>query len=393
MLAQTSRINNLGLLNTATDASGLRGMSDDSSNDLAEISLMVGSQFAFTNVPRNFLIVSIIISILGISVLTIEPLLIENTDWEPVEAQIIDTGVSSMWCGDGWWDECEDNGHFPTVEFSWEIDGVNYVSEDYILYPPNLSSDSKANQWLENRGIIIGANITGYVNPNDNSEAVLVKQSWLEIFWKNDNAFFSLPCLFCNGIPIFLFVTARRFESFLPKERRKRYKLQRVSHNSWITPIEATELQAEARSAWLKKKQGSLSEEQWEELSSMAEYMDADSKDIEGGKNQFTLLLDGKKEIEIKVHSQGDLFQKISNIESDSFIMYLEDSKSKGRQLEFNFLGDRGGDDYLQIRELIVDEEIRSEDVNVEKNFQRIFSFIKEALDNANNDEDWWDES
>ena len=283
MLAQTSRNNNLGLLNTATAASGLRGMSDDSSNDLAEISLMVGSQFAFTNVPRNFLIVSIIISILGISVLTIEPLLIENTDWEPVEAQIIDTGVSSMWCGDGWWDECEDNGHFPTVEFSWEIDGVNYVSEDYILYPPNLSSDSKANQWLENRGIIIGANITGYVNPNDNSEAVLVKQSWLEIFWKNDNVFFSLPCLFCNGIPIFLFVTARRFESFVPKERRKRYKLLRLSSNSWTTPNEAKELQAEARSAWLKKKQGSLSEEEWEELSSMAEFMDADSKDIEGG--------------------------------------------------------------------------------------------------------------
>ena len=125
----------------------------------------------------------------------------------------------------------------------------------------------------------------------------------------------------------------------------------------------------------------------------MAEFMDADSKDIEGGKNQFTLLLDGKKEIEIKVHSQGDLIQKISNIESDSFIMYLEDSKSKGRQLEFNFLGDRGGDDYLQIRELIADEEIRSEEINVEKNFQRIFSFIKEALNNANNDEDWWNES
>ena len=138
-------------------------MSDDPSNH-AELSLMVGSTFAFTNVPRNFLIVSIIISILGISVLTIEPLLIENTDWEPVEAQIIDTGVSSMWCGDGWWDECEDNGHFPTVEFSWEIDGVNYVSEDYILYPPNLSSDSKANQWLENRGIIIGANTVSYTH-------------------------------------------------------------------------------------------------------------------------------------------------------------------------------------------------------------------------------------
>jgi hypothetical protein len=221
----------------------------------------------------------------------------------------------------------------------------------------------------------------------------LVKQSWLEIAWHNGNALLSLPLLFCNGIPILIFVLARRFESFVPKERRKRYKLHRVSNNSWTTPDEAKELQAEARSAWLKKKQGSLSEEEWEELSSMAEYMDADSKDIEGGKNQFTLLLDGKKEIEIKVRSQGDLIQKISNIESDSFIMYLEDSKLKGRQLEFNFLGDKDGDDYLQIRELIADEEIRSEDINVEKNFGRIPSFIKEAMDNANSDDNWWGES
>ena len=119
--------------------------------------------------------------------------------------------------------------------------------------------------------------------------------------------------------------------------------------------------------------------------------MDADSKDIEGGKTNL-LLLDGKKEIEIKVRSQGDLIQKISNIESDSFIMYLEDSKSRGRQLEFNFLGDKDGDDYLQIRELISDEEIRSEDINVEKNFE-IPSFIKEAMDNANSDDNWWGES
>ena len=393
MRAQTSRINNLGLLNTATAASGLRGMSDDSSNDLAEISLMVGSQFAFTNVPRNLVIISLLISISGISLITAWAFEESNSDWEPVEAQILDTGVSSSWCGGGLFEQCKYNGHFPTAEFSWEIDGMDYVSDDYIRYPPNLSSDSRAEQWLENRGIITGATITGYVNPNDNSEAVLIKQNWMDILLDTGDIFCMLPLLFCSGIPIFLFVTARRFESFVPKERRKRYKLQRVSKNSWITPIEATELQAEARSAWLKKKQGSLSDEEFEELSRISEAIDSSNDQTPLEKSSYTLLLNGEKEIKIHVSSQGDLLQKISNIESDSFIMYLEDSKSKGRQLEFNFLGDRGGDDYLQIRELIADEEIRSEEINVEKNFQRIFSLIKEALNNANNDEDWWNES
>ena len=368
-------------------------MSEDSSNDLAEISLMVGSQFAFTNVPRNMLIVSLLISVIGLSLISSWASSESNSDWEPVETEILDTGVSSSWCGGGFFDGCSSDGHFPTVEFTWKIDGVNYVSEDYILYPPNLSSDSKANQWLESRGIISGAIITGYVNPNDNSEAVLIKQNWFDILLESGYIFCGLPLLFCNGIPIFLFLTARRFESFIPKERRQRYKLHRESNNSWSTPIEATELQAEARSAWLKKKQGSLSEEEFEELSRLSGAIDSFNDQTPLGKTRYTLLLDGKKEIEINVRSQGDLLNKIENIEWDSLDIYLEDSKSKGRQLEFIELGDRGGDDYLQIREFIADEEIRSEEINVDKNYERMFSFIKEALDNANNDEDWWNES
>ena len=368
-------------------------MSEDSSNDLAEISLMVGSQFAFTNVPRNMLIVSLLISVIGISLISSWASSKSNSDWEPIETQILDTGVTSYWCGEGFFDGCESNGHFPTVEFSWEIDGENYVSDDYIRYPPNLSSDFKAEQWLEERGIITGAIITGYVNPNDNSEAVLLKQNWLDILLESGYIFCSLPFLLCSSLPIFLFLSARRFESFIPKERRKRYKLHRESNNSWSTPIEATELQAEARSAWLKKKQGSLSEEEFEELSRLSGAIDSFNDQTPLGKTRYTLLLDGKKEIEINVRSQGDLLNKIENIEWDSLNIYLEDSKSKGRQLEFIELGDRGGDDYLQIREFIADEEIRSEEINVDKNYERMFSFIKEALDNANNDEDWWNES
>ena len=367
-------------------------MSEDSSNH-AEFSLMVGSQFAFTNVPRNLVIISLLISISGISLITAWAFEESNSDWEPVEAQILDTGVSSSWCGGGLFEQCKYNGHFPTAEFSWEIDGMDYVSDDYIRYPPNLSSDSRAEQWLENRGIITGATITGYVNPNDNSEAVLIKQNWMDILLDTGDIFCMLPLLFCSGIPIFLFVTARRFESFVPKERRKRYKLQRVSKNSWITPIEATELQAEARSAWLKKKQGSLSDEEFEELSRISEAIDSSNDQTPLEKSSYTLLLDGKKEIEIHASNQGELLGKINDIDRDWIIIYLEDSKSKGRKLEIKFLGSRGDGDYLRIRELIADEEIKTEEINVEKNYERIYSFIKEALDNANNDEDWWRES
>ncbi len=371
-------------------------MSDDSDNDLADLHLMVGSQIAFTNVPRNMLIVSLLISIIGISMISTWALSESNSDWEPVEAQILDTGVTDYWCsGEGFFDECEYDGHFPTVEFSWEIDGENFQSDDYILYPPNLSSDSKAEQWLEERGIITGAIVTGYVNPNDNSEAVLLKQNWFDILLKSGYIFCGLPFLLCSILPIFLFLSARRFESYIPKERRKRYKLQRVSHNSWITPIEATELQSEARSAWLKEKLGSLSEvdSAFEELSRLSEALDSINDQTPLEKTNYTLLLDGKKEIEIHASNQGELLGKINDIDRDWIIIYLEDSKSKGRKLEINFLGSRGDGDYLRIRELIADEEIRTEEINVEKNYERIYSFIKEALDNANNNDDWWNES
>ena len=116
-------------------------MSDDSSNDFAEISLMVGSAFAFTNVPRNLLIVSVIISVLGISALTVEPILLDNSDWEEVEAKIIELDVSCCWCdeigflGGG----CEVSGNYLKYIFLGKLMETLF-SWDYILFPPNLSS-------------------------------------------------------------------------------------------------------------------------------------------------------------------------------------------------------------------------------------------------------------
>ena len=70
-----------------------------------------------------------------------------------------------------------------------------------------------------------------------------------------------------------------------------------------------------SQQSWLKKKQG-FTEKEFEELS------------------RLPGALDSTNAIERALYSTrklGDLLNKISNIDSDSFVMYLEDSKSKGR--------------------------------------------------------------
>jgi hypothetical protein len=81
----------------------------------------------------------------------------------------------------------------------------------------------------------------------------------------------------------------------------------------------------------------------------------------------------------------------ISSFDGDSELIYLEDTKEKGRQLEISFLGDKGGDDHVSFRELLGEELIREEIVNVERNPGEIMDFIEETLRNCGTDEeDWW---
>ena len=125
------------------------------------------------------------------------PLRVDNSDWETINATVIQTGVHDDHCNDlgsllG--DRCRYSGNFPVVRFSWEIEGVTYYSSDFMTYPPNLSTNGQAVRWMEDRGIIPGENITGYVNPNDPSEAVLVTQSWVDLLVDTGDGLFALCC-------------------------------------------------------------------------------------------------------------------------------------------------------------------------------------------------------
>ena len=78
-------------------------MDDEHSSDLTEdigelktMMFMFGSQFAFTNAPRNLIILSLLVSLIGISATTGYHWTSDNTDWEPMEATVLetDTGLS-----------------------------------------------------------------------------------------------------------------------------------------------------------------------------------------------------------------------------------------------------------------------------------------------------------
>ncbi len=195
----------------------------------------------------------------------------------------------------------------------------------------------------------------------------------------------------CVLLPLLALFTARSFEKTLPEHSHKRYKLvydaaAGQGQGGWDSGPEAMELQAMARSAWIKKNFDSMD---MDEALNASAWMDSRGKKLEGGARTFSVLIDGSTEKEFQASSVGQLLENIPD--SDEFILFLEDTKEKGRQLEFSFLGDKGGDDHLSIKELLGDELIREEIVNVERNPGEIIDFVEETLRNCGTDEeDWW---
>ena len=367
----------------------------DLSEDIGELKTMMfmfGSQSAFTNIPRNLVILSLLVSLIGVSATAGYHWTSDNTDWEPVEATVLETDTGRSHCTThGLLQDCRYNGHFPEVFFSWTVDEETYFSWEYMVYPPNLSSDSRVDKWLGDRGLTPGVNVTGFVNPDDPSEAVLVTQSVFSLLWASGDILFALCCSLCNVIPILLLLSARSFERVIPRERRKRYKLEYKGNRSWDAPLEAKELQAEARNIKLKGMSSDLSDEQFEELTSISEHMDSEATPMEGGNRSFTVLLGGGQEKTFEVRSEGDLLNILSNIDDDLFVLYLDESKKEGRLLEFRYIEEQGEDDKLRIREFSGQDPVSEKTVNIERDMSKVMTIVRQALRNSEkSDEKWW---
>ena len=362
--------------------------------ELKAIMFQLGSMFAFTNIPRNLMILSILVTLMGVSTMTGGHYGSDNSDWKPIDATVMQTGVDDDHCnnlGSLLGDRCRYSGNFPSVSFTWEIEGETYYSSDFMTYPPNLSTYGQAERWMQDRGMIPGGNITGFVNPDDPSEAVLVRQSWFDLLVHTGDGLFALSCLTCNVIPVLILISSRRFEWAIPKERRKRYKLEYMGGREWNTPIEAKELQAEATRIRLKAMSSDLSDEQFEELTAYSEFMDAESRALDTARDKYVVLLENGQEIQINGRTEGELLQSIGNIEDDSFTVLLSDERQGGKMLRVEHMSQGDHQELVVLRLLNGDELIKEETLDVDKDVALIFSFIRESIRSSKEEgAEWW---
>jgi hypothetical protein len=355
------------------------------SDQIAELT-MLASRFAFTNVPRHLLRLAIVILVGGLVYGFVILLPMDTSDWKPVDATISDTGITDTWCEENYYGGCHYNGHFPTITFTWQIDGVTYESERYTFFPVNLSSDAKVVEWLE--PFSEGSAATAFYNPDDPSDAVLITHNLLEAYGYTGNWIGTIVLsIFCLPIPLMLWITVLRFERALPEHRGKRFKLSinKPSEDSfWNIPEEALQLQKQARNQYLKQNYEKFGDS-FQEAMEMTEQLDAETEEISGELGNFHIIADGVEK-EIKVKSVGELFRKIGYIFEDSGTLFLEDSKQDGRRLDFEFR-----DEDFIVRELNGEDLVLEETLGEEGGYGRVLEILKNALaKTTEEDEEWW---
>ena len=98
--------------------------------ELKAIMFQLGSMFAFTNIPRNLMILSILVSVIGVSTMTGAHYGSDNSDWKPIDATVMQTGVDDDHCnnlGSLLGDRCRYSGNFPSVSFIIRLNNMNIL--------------------------------------------------------------------------------------------------------------------------------------------------------------------------------------------------------------------------------------------------------------------------
>ena len=134
-----------------------------------------------------------------------------------------------------------------------------------------------------------------------------------------------------------------------------------------------------------------LSDEQFEELTSMSEFMDAESRELDPSRDTYVVLLENGQEAQIMGRTEGELLQSISNIEDDCFTVLLTDEREGGKMLKVEHTSQGGYQELVVMRLLKGDELIKEETLDVDKDVALIFSFIRESIRSSSEEgAEWW---
>ena len=200
----------------------------------------------------------------------------------------------------------------------------------------------------------------------------------------------NLLCAFtCLILPLSALFTASSFEKTLPEHSHKRYKLVYDAaagdgQGGWNSDPEAMELQAMARSVWIKKNSNSLN---MDEALLTSAILDSQVQ-LDGGSRILNVRFDGQDGT-IEVRNMNDILDNLGEIDEIA-IIYLEDSKKMGRHLEFR--GDDSGDDwYFHIREFLGEELILQKSINVDQNPSAMIEIISNSIKSLETEDgEWW---
>jgi|TARA_B110000438_G_scaffold60504_1_gene60697 hypothetical protein len=211
----------------------------------------------------------------------------------------------------------------------------------------------------------------------------------VNVAYISDSLLILFSAFTCLILPLFALLTAKSFEKTLPEHSHKRYKLvydaaRMDGQGGWDSDPEAMELQAMARSAWIKKNSNSLD---LDEALMTSAVLDSQTQ-LDGGSRILNVQFDGQDGT-IEVTSMNDILNNLDEIEEIA-IIYLEESKEMGRHLEFR--SDDSGDDwYFHVREFLGKELILQESINMDHNHLDMIEIISNALESlVTEDDEWW---
>ena len=283
-----------------------------------------------------------------------------TSDWNETDAIVIGSEERSS-------TSCDAEGNCTTtywlhIDYSYTIDGIDYNGSRYSFLS---DSNGDTDDYPPGKEIIV------YVNPDDNTESVMIRGFegvLIEMFTG-----LSFLVLIASILTAVLVLWKIGFHLQPAENRKKALEAPREAGRGLRGMFAPAGFMRDFRV-----------------LKDFAVMMKKSQKDAFGG-GERTLIteIDGEPGA-LVVRNLNDIMMYLS-IMNENARIFLDENGESGRIIAFRMLGGIDGDDYIEASEYIGSDLVNERRINMDKNASYVFDFIEQALENANEKEKpWW---